>query len=86
MTQQNYRSSSDDDSNKDHELATGEGKSGGNAGAGKSGKEDLGSEKSTDDERMGSEKAKGGNQKTRTAARRMSRVSSTSGSRSYPEL
>jgi len=62
MTQQNYRSSSDDDSNKDHELATGEGKSGGNAGAGKSGKEDFGSEKSTDDERMGSEKAKGGNQ------------------------
>ncbi|MEJ7624884.1 MAG: hypothetical protein WKF34_12900 [Pyrinomonadaceae bacterium] len=62
MTQQNYRNSSDDDSNNDHELATGEGKSGGNAGAGKSGKEDMGSEKSTVDERMGSQKWQGGNQ------------------------
>lgn len=59
--QQNYRGSSDDDLN-DQDLTTSEGKSGGNAGAGKSGKEDLGSEKSTDDERMGSQKWQGGNQ------------------------
>lgn len=62
--QQNYRSSSDDDPNKDNdqELTTGEGKSGGNSGAGKSGGEDMGSEKPTMDERMGSRKHEGGNQ------------------------
>jgi len=36
--------------------ATGEGVSGGNMGAGKSGSENLGSEKPTDDEAMGSQK------------------------------
>ena len=57
--QQNYRSSADNDPNKDQEHASGEGKSGGNAGAGKSGTEDLGSEKEVDDERFGSRKADG---------------------------
>ena len=57
MTQQNQRSSSDDWSNKpDHKKTSGDGKSGGNAGAGKSGKEGLGTEKKTDDERFGSQK------------------------------
>lgn len=58
MNQQNYRSSADNDPNKnlDEEMETGEGKSGGNSGAGKSGKEDLGSEKPTQDERFGSNK------------------------------
>lgn len=56
MTQQNQRSSSDDYSNKDHVKTSGEGKSGGNAGAGKSGTEGLGTEKKTDDERFGSQK------------------------------
>lgn len=58
MPTQNQRSSADKDPNKDNdkELATGEGKSGGNAGAGKSGKEDMGSEKPTNDERFGSSK------------------------------
>ncbi len=58
MPTQNQRSSADNDPNKDDdkELATGEGKSGGNSGAGKSGKEDLGCEKPTDDERFGSSK------------------------------
>lgn len=58
MPTQNQRSSADDDPNKDNdkELATGEGKSGGKSGAGKSGKENLGSEKPTDDERFGSSK------------------------------
>ena len=56
MTQQQRRSSSDDYSNKDHPKTSGEGVSGGNAGAGKSGKEGLGTEKKTDDERYGSRK------------------------------
>jgi len=58
MPTQNQRSSADKDPNKDNdkELATGEGKSGGNAGAGKSGREDMGSEKPTNDERFGSSK------------------------------
>ena len=56
MTQQERRSTSDDDSNNDHVPATGEGKSGGNAGAGKSGAEGLGTEKKTDDERFGSQR------------------------------
>ena len=43
--QQNYRSSADDESNNDHEHTRAEGHSGGNAGAGKSGGEDMGSEK-----------------------------------------
>jgi hypothetical protein len=55
MPQQNQRSSSDDYSNKDHPKTSAEGKSGGNAGAGKSGKEGLGTEKKTDDERFGSQ-------------------------------
>lgn len=56
MIQQNYRSSADDDSNKDRVYADAEGKSGGNTGAGQSGGEDLGSEKKVDDERFGSRK------------------------------
>jgi hypothetical protein len=57
MPQQNQRSSSDDWSSKpDHEKTRAEGKSGGNAGAGQSGKEGLGTEKKTDDERFGSRK------------------------------
>lgn len=56
MTQQQRRATSDDDSNNDHEPTTGEGKSGGNAGAGKSGTEGLGAEKKTDDERFGSQR------------------------------
>lgn len=58
MPTQNQRSSADNDPNKDNdqELTTGEGKSGGNAGAGQSGTEGLGSEKRTDDERFGSSK------------------------------
>jgi hypothetical protein len=55
MTQQNYRSSADNELD-DREMETGEGKSGGNAGAGKSGTESLGSEKTTEDERFGSSK------------------------------
>ena len=58
MTQQNQRSSSDDYSNKKHPKTSAEGKSGGKAGAGKSGKEGLGTEKKTDDERFGSQKPK----------------------------
>jgi hypothetical protein len=49
-----YRSSSD--SNKSHERTRAAGHSGGNAGAGKSGGEDMGSEKKIDDERFGSSK------------------------------
>lgn len=56
MTQQQRRATSDDESNNDHEPTTGEGKSGGNAGAGKSGTEGLGSEKKTEDERFGSQR------------------------------
>ncbi len=56
MTQQQRRATSDDDSNNDHEPTRSEGKSGGNAGAGKSGTEGLGTEKKTDDERFGSQK------------------------------
>lgn len=52
-----YRSSSDQGESAVHQRATGEGHSGGNAGAGKSGGEDMGSEKKIDDERFGSEKA-----------------------------
>ena len=55
MTQQR-RHSSDDESNNDHPHTRAEGKSGGNAGAGKSGTEGLGTEKKTDDERFGSQK------------------------------
>ena len=43
----------------DHEQPSGYGSSGGNMGAGKSGKEDMGSEKPTDDRGMGSEKPSG---------------------------
>ena len=56
MTQQQRRSSSDDESNNDHPHTRAEGKSGGNAGAGKSGTEGLGTEKKIDDERFGSQK------------------------------
>lgn len=56
MTQQMRRRTSDDDSNNDHPHTRGEGKTGGNAGAGKSGAEGLGTEKPTDDERFGSQK------------------------------
>lgn len=41
---------------EDREGVTGYGKSGGNAGAGKSGKEDMGSEKPTDGRGLGSSK------------------------------
>lgn len=60
MTQQQRRSSSDDDSNNDHEPTSGHGKSGGNAGAGKSGTEGLGTEKKSEDERFGSQKPEKG--------------------------
>jgi hypothetical protein len=70
MIQQNYRSSADDDSNKDRETSTGAGKSGGNAGAGRSGNEDLGSEKRSEDERSGSRKYEGGNQEHEDAGKK----------------
>ena len=54
--QQQRRSTSDDWSNKNHSKTSGEGKTGGSAGAGKSGAEGLGSEKKIDDERFGSSK------------------------------
>lgn len=41
---------------EDRKGVSGHGKSGGNAGAGKSGKEDMGSEKSTDGRGLGSHK------------------------------
>ena len=49
-----YRSSSDQGESTVHPRSTGERHSGGNAGAGKSGGEDLGTEKKIDDERLGS--------------------------------
>ena len=49
-----YRSSSD--TNQSHARTSAAGHSGGNAGAGKSGGEDLGTEKKIDDERFGSSK------------------------------
>jgi len=48
---------------KDDEKPTGYKSGGGNMGAGKSGKENLGSEKPTDDENMGSQKPGGGSKK-----------------------
>ena len=45
--------------NDDNEQASGYGKSGGNMGAGKSGKEGMGSEKPSDAEGMGSQKPGG---------------------------
>jgi hypothetical protein len=51
------------DSNKDDKKPTGFKSRGGNMGAGKSGKENLGSEKPTDDENMGSQKSGGGSKK-----------------------
>ncbi len=59
MGQDQYRSSSDNDDNNNHPQTSGEGHSGGNAGAGKSGGEDMGAEKKIDDERFGSRKADG---------------------------
>jgi len=56
-----YRNSSDKGESTVHARATGEGHSGGNAGAGKSGGEDMGSEKKIDDERFGSREAGGVN-------------------------
>jgi hypothetical protein len=70
MTQQNYRSSADDESNKDRSQTSGERKSGGNAGAGQSGAEDLGSEKKSEDERWGSRKHEGGNQEHEDAGKK----------------
>lgn len=52
-----YRSSSDNDDNNTHAHTRAAGHSGGNAGAGKSGGEDMGAEKKIDDERFGSRKA-----------------------------
>ncbi len=46
-------------SDQDSEQASGYGKSGGNAGAGKSGKEGMGSEKPSDEAGMGSQKPGG---------------------------
>ena len=51
-----YRSSSDERSNSDHKRTKAEHHTGGHMGAGKSGAEDLGTEKRIDDERMGSNK------------------------------
>lgn len=56
MPQQNQRKSSDSDKNNTHPHTRAEGKTGGNAGAGKSGSEGLGTEKKIDDERFGSQK------------------------------
>ena len=56
-----YRHSSDKGESTVHPRASGEGHSGGNAGAGKSGGEDMGSEKRIDDERFGSREADGVN-------------------------
>ena len=52
-----YRKSSDKDDNNSHPRTSAEGHSVGNAGAGKSGGEDMGAEKKIDDERFGSRKA-----------------------------
>ena len=49
-----YRSSSDDQSNASHKRTSAEHHTGGHMGAGKSGAEDLGTEKRIDDERFGS--------------------------------
>lgn len=57
-----YRSSSDNQDSKSHTHTRAAGHSGGNAGAGKSGGEDMGSEKKIDDERFGSRKAGGTNE------------------------
>ena len=46
-------------SDRDNEQASGYGSSGGNMGAGKSGKEGMGSEKPSDEEEMGSQKPGG---------------------------
>ena len=54
-----YRSGSDKGESAVHPRSTGEGHGGGNAGAGRSGGEDMGSEKKIDDERFGSRKADG---------------------------
>lgn len=54
-----YRSSSDNDRNNDHPHTRAAGHSGGNMGAGRSGGEDMGSEKKIDDERFGSRKPAG---------------------------
>jgi len=51
-----YRRTSDNEQNNDHPHTHSAGKSAGNAGAGKSGKEGLGTEKKVDDERFGSQK------------------------------
>ena len=48
---------------KNDQKPTGYKSGGGNMGAGKSGKENLGSEKPTDDENMGSQKPGGGSKK-----------------------
>jgi hypothetical protein len=54
-----YRSTSDNEDNNDHPHTRAVGHSGGNAGAGKSGGEDMGAEKKIDDERFGSRKPSG---------------------------
>jgi hypothetical protein len=46
-------------SGQDNEQGSGYGESGGNMGAGKSGRENMGSEKPSDEEGMGSQKAGG---------------------------
>ena len=56
-----YRSTSDQGESTKHPRTRAEGHSGGNAGAGKSGGEDMGAEKKIDDERFGSRKAGGEN-------------------------
>ncbi|MEO5857906.1 MAG: hypothetical protein ABIR33_03050 [Pyrinomonadaceae bacterium] len=59
MARQNQRKTSDNAENNSHPHTEADGKSGGNAGAGKSGGEGLGTEKKIDDERFGSQKAAG---------------------------
>ena len=59
MPQMNQRKTADNDDNNSHPHTRAEGKSGGNAGAGKSGTEGLGTEKKIDDERFGSQKPAG---------------------------
>lgn len=54
MAQQNQRKTSDRQHNNVHPRTSAEGRTGGNAGADKSGSESLGTEKKIDDERFGS--------------------------------
>ena len=59
MPQQYQRKAADNKDNNDHPQVIADGKTGGNAGAGKSGAESLGTEKKVDDERFGSKRPDG---------------------------